>query len=41
MNICGENRHLRQSRNRYGQVLKIIVLKQKYKTLKDYLSILD
>jgi hypothetical protein len=22
INICGENRHLRQARNRYGQVIK-------------------
>jgi hypothetical protein len=22
INICGENRHLRQARKRYGQVLK-------------------
>jgi hypothetical protein len=33
INICGENRHLRQARNRYGQVL--IFISFNIKRLKD------
>jgi hypothetical protein len=30
INICGENRHLRQARKRYGQVQKNDTIKLKY-----------
>lgn len=37
INICGENRHLRQARNRYGQVKKTTQREQTDKrTSKEY-----